>query len=98
MKQTNQIPARIKTNDDLWIINIHAVTTEKLLSKGFSSECLNYQEDPLEEFNWISTFNENAKENGLEIEVIQFALIAMRENPNLTPAMAMSIGHDEWIK
>jgi hypothetical protein len=96
------IPAKIRRvtelNDDVWIVNIHASTTEELLAVGFSVDDFNYEEDPTEEQEWISSFIEVAKESGLDLEVIQFSLKAMKENPDLTPAMAMRIGFDEWVK
>lgn len=39
-----------------------------------------------------------ALENGLELEVIYFALKYMKENPNVTPAEAFALGVTEWIK
>jgi hypothetical protein len=35
---------------------------------------------------------------GLEVEVIFYALKAMKENPKLTPAEAFVFGVAEWIK
>ena len=96
------IPAKIRRITELgwfeWIVNIYASTTEELLAEGFSFDDFDYEEDPTEEQEWISSFMEVAKESGLDLEVIQFSLKAMKENPDLTPAMAMRIGFDEWVK
>jgi predicted RNA methylase len=35
---------------------------------------------------------------GLEVEVIYYALKAMKENPQLTPAEAFVFGVAEWVK
>jgi predicted RNA methylase len=35
---------------------------------------------------------------GLEVEVIFYALKAMKENPKLTPAEAFVFGVAEWVK
>jgi len=35
---------------------------------------------------------------GLEVEVIYYALKAMKENPKLTPAEAFVFGVAEWVK
>ena len=98
----SKIPAKIKcvneVGDEVWVVNIHALTADELLSDGFSVEDFDYQENPSEEMEWIDSLNETATEHGLEIEVIQFALKAMKDNPKLTPAMAMRIGYCEWVK
>ena len=39
-----------------------------------------------------------AMEHGLEVEIIYWALIAMKNNPNLTPGQAFILGVTEWIK
>lgn len=41
---------------------------------------------------------DQALESGLEVEVIYWALQAMKLNPTMTPAEAMSLGVLEWIK
>jgi hypothetical protein len=35
---------------------------------------------------------------GLEVEVIYYALKAMKDNPKLTPAEAFVFGVAEWVK
>lgn len=47
-----------------------------------------------------SIFNmlKQARELGLEAEVVMFALIAMRHDPTLTILEAMERGMEEWIK
>lgn len=39
-----------------------------------------------------------AMEYGFEEEVIYYALRAMKQNPNLSPVEAFSIGVTEWVK
>lgn len=41
---------------------------------------------------------EIASEYNLEVEVVVFAMKALKENNKLTISEAMSIGIDEWIK
>ena len=51
-----------------------------------------------DEMQAIGNGLDHALEFGLEIEVIYFALKAMKENPTLTPAQAFFSGVTEWIK
>ena len=46
----------------------------------------------------ISVLLEEAMENGLEVEVIYSALKTMREDDAITPAQAMQVAMDEWVK
>lgn len=48
--------------------------------------------------DFIATGLSLAQEYGLEIEVIYYALKAMKENPELTPAQAFYLGVSEWVK
>jgi hypothetical protein len=41
---------------------------------------------------------DSAKEYGLEVEVVVWALEAMRMNPGMLPEEALMEGYDEWIK
>jgi hypothetical protein len=50
------------------------------------------------EMDLIGKVLDQALEAGLELEVIYWALIAMKKNPELTPAQAMVLGVTEWIK
>lgn len=51
-----------------------------------------------EEIRKISNFLNWAKEDGLEVEVITWALLAMKNNPKLSISDAMGIGFYEWDK
>lgn len=51
-----------------------------------------------EEMQAIGDGLDHALEFGLEVEVIYFALQAMKKNPTLTPAQAFFVGVTEWIK
>lgn len=53
---------------------------------------------PEEDMKAIDTYLDLAIEAGLEIEVIYFALIAMKKNPELAPSEALAVGITEWIK
>lgn len=53
---------------------------------------------PEEDMKAIDTYLDLALEAGLEIEVIYFALIAMKKNPELTPSEALAVGITEWIR
>jgi hypothetical protein len=46
----------------------------------------------------ISSILEEAAEYGLEAEVIYEALKIMQEDPSITPAQAVQLGADEWVK
>ncbi len=39
-----------------------------------------------------------ATEQGLETEVVTWALKYMKDNPNLTISEAITLGYNEWIK
>lgn len=55
--------------------------------------------EPLEDdYKLIEEQLDNAMENGLEVDVIYWALIAMQKNPKLTPGEAFVLGILEWIK
>lgn len=49
------------------------------------------------EMKIITILLEEAMENGLEVEIIYEALMAMQENPTLTPAAAFQQGMDAEI-
>ena len=51
-----------------------------------------------EDLKLIDEHLDNAIENGLEVEVIYWALVAMKKNPNLSPGEAFILGIMEWIK
>ena len=96
----HRIPARYKgVNDDgteVWVTNIHALNEIEFLQEGIDE--FNYKEDITDEAAYIQVMLDEACEHGLGVEVVQFALKAQRENPELTPAMAMRIGYCEWVK
>jgi hypothetical protein len=46
----------------------------------------------------ISILLDEAMEMGLEVEVIYTALKTMREDDAITPAQAMQVAMDEWVK
>jgi predicted RNA methylase len=46
----------------------------------------------------ISVLLDEAMAEGLEVEVIYSALKTMREDDSITPAQAMQVAMDEWIK
>jgi predicted RNA methylase len=46
----------------------------------------------------ISVLLDEAMEHGLEVEVIYEALKTMREDDAITPAQAMQVAMDEWVK
>jgi hypothetical protein len=51
-----------------------------------------------QELEIIKSLCDNAEYHCLLEEVIYFSLIAMQEDPSLTPSEAMAIGYDEFIK
>ena len=46
----------------------------------------------------ISILLDEAMGEGLEVEVIYSALKTMREDDSITPAQAMQVAMDEWVK
>ena len=46
----------------------------------------------------ISDLLDVALEGGLEVEVIYYALVYMKEHPTATPIEAFQLGITEWIK
>lgn len=51
-----------------------------------------------EDYKLIDEHLDDAMEEGLEVEVIYWALVAMKKNPNLSPGEAFILGITEWIK
>lgn len=39
-----------------------------------------------------------AKQHGLEVEVVYWALQFMKETPSMTASEAINLGFDEWVK
>lgn len=56
------------------------------------------QDEILKEFRAVEFALKEAINDGLEVEVVVFALKAMKENPSLTIEEAILVGYDEWIK
>lgn len=52
----------------------------------------------LDEFEAIQTALKGASEFNLEVEVVWYALKAMKENPRLSIEEAIKIGFEEWVK
>ena len=46
----------------------------------------------------IAAFIEEAAEHGLEAEVIYTAIKYVQEDPSISPAQAIQMGMDEWVK
>jgi hypothetical protein len=46
----------------------------------------------------INNILDQVLEQGLEVECIYWALVAMKENPRLSPGEAFALGLTEWIK
>lgn len=61
-------------------------------------EDISFNEIPEDEAKLIDEQLDEAMELGLEIEVIYWALMAMKKNPELTPGQAFVLGLMEWIK
>ena len=98
--KTDRIPARyMATNEegkDVWVTNIYACTEQELLDEGIDT--FDETEDISDEYNWIQSLLKDAAKYELEVEVVQFALKAMKDDPRLTPAMAFRYGYLEWVK
>ena len=98
--KSEKIPARYLATDelgkDLWVCNINAYTESELIEEGIDT--FDEKEDISDEMLWICEMINQSKESELLTEVVQFALKYQREDPRLTPAMAMRLGYSEWIK
>lgn len=46
----------------------------------------------------VNRLLEDANNYGLLPEVVVWALMAMQEDPEMTPTEAVAIGYNEWIK
>jgi hypothetical protein len=91
-----RIPARYIGESGEWVCNLYALTEEKLSEKGFTD--FDYQVNPSEEYHIIGAIMDSAAAHSLHIEVIQFALKYIKENSSLTPAMAIRMGYEDWVK
>jgi hypothetical protein len=93
-------PARyLVTREDgsqVWMCNLEGYTESELLEAGYDT--VDEKEDVAEEKRWVKFFLEASKMGGIDLEVVQYALLAMREDPSLTPSMAMNHGFSECIK
>lgn len=98
--KSERIPGRFlytdKEGKSKWVTNISAMTESQLQNEGIVD--FDEAEDCIEEYNWISSLLKDAIENGLENEVVQWALKEMKDDPRLTPAMALRYGYLEWVK
>jgi hypothetical protein len=80
--------------EEIFIPNLNRLTEDELKSEGF---CIFSEEVQIEqELDWIHYLLE--KSGSLAPEVVQFALKYAREDSSLTPAMAMKLGYNEWVK
>lgn len=50
------------------------------------------------EWNIIQSLLQDSVDNGLETEVVMFALQYMKNHPDEPITSAMAYGYDEWIK
>lgn len=85
-----------ETGEWNWHCNINSASEQELFDAGFDT--VDYAEDPISEMQWIEFLINRAKEYNLDLEVIAFGLKAMKSDSSLTPAQALKIGYEEWIK
>lgn len=55
-------------------------------------------ENKKEQMEVIDKMLDSAIDFGMEVEVIYWALMFMKENPNVSPAEAFALGVAEWVK
>jgi hypothetical protein len=72
--------------------------TEELLNRTCMKRINNDTPSGALEINYISKSLNEAREHGLEAEVVMMALISMRRDPSQTLVEAMEAGMEEWIK
>lgn len=94
--KNEKIPARYLGSSGEWVCNIYGLSESKLFDEGFSD--FDYEVNPSEEYHIIGAMMDSAAAHGLQIEVIQFALKYIKENSGLTPAMAIRMGYEDWVK
>jgi len=58
----------------------------------------NDTETLLSEMDTVAMALERSREEGLEVEVVTWALRYMKENPSLTISEAITMGYYEWSK
>jgi len=71
--------------------------TEELLNRTCIKK-INRPANGSLEVTYVSEALKQAREHGLEAEVVLFALISMRRDPSQTLIQAMEAGMEEWIK
>ena len=71
--------------------------TEELLNKTCMKR-INKATDQSSEINYVSEALKQAREYGIEAEVVMMALISMRRDPSQTIVEAIEAGMEEWIK
>ena len=71
--------------------------TEELLNRTCMKR-INKATDQSSEINYVSEALKQAREYGIEAEVVMMALISMRRDPSQTLVEAMEAGMEEWIK
>jgi hypothetical protein len=71
--------------------------TEELLNRTCMKR-INKATNQSSELNYVSEALKQAREYGIEAEVVMMALISMRRDPNQTLVEAMEAGMEEWIK
>ena len=58
----------------------------------------NDTETLVSEMDAVEIALERSREEGLDVEVVTWALRYMKENPSLTISEAISMGYYEWVK
>ena len=71
--------------------------TEELLNRTCMKR-INKATDQSSEINYVSEALKQAREYGIEAEVVMMALISMRRDPSQTIVEAIEAGMEEWIK
>lgn len=56
------------------------------------------KKETVDEMQAISDMLDTALEYGLEVEVIYWALMYMKKDPDVSPAQAFTLGVAEWVK
>jgi hypothetical protein len=54
--------------------------------------------DILSAMDQVSMALQHSREESLEVEVVTWALMFMKENPSLTVSEAITMGYFEWVK
>lgn len=86
-----------KTGEDYY--NQVYETGEDYYNRVYEQGLVDYTKSPIERtMDEVETYLNKAKEHKMDLEIVVWALKAMKDSPGLTIEEAMKRGYDDWIK